>query len=349
MKQRESYCAFGSRHAFLMALFVVFTVFGVLGCGGGGGSSSDGGSNGPPPNILPGTDPLTVNISSIEAGTCPAAPGGSAVVTILLNVLDKQGNQLTDVDLSAANFLVTVDGVAVPASALSVAFNPLLNDILAVSLISDSSGSLSTADLTNIENAQVGFIRGLDASDAAQVIKFKAAVQVMQAYTTDKNALELAAKADFSLNTGPGTWLFSAINQGLADTNVRFEDSKAIIAISDGGVFGDPVGDPPAGTNAVINLAKSFGIPIYTIGLGSNINDDVLRPLAEQTKGIYYKTDLTTALDEVYNSIGTTLVEGWRIQYSQSIQTGNPDSIVVRVTNAAGETGSDTEAVTLCP
>lgn len=126
----------------------------------------------------------------------------------------------------------------------------------------------------------------------------------------------------------------TAIGMGLATAVNRLKDSKAlskvIILLTDGvnnAGFVDPT--------TAAGLAASYGIKTYTIGLGSNgnamapvainrdgtfrygltrveIDEDLLRSVAEQTGGIYFRATDNQKLEAIYdeiNKLETTEVE----------------------------------------
>ncbi|MGB0259874.1 MAG: vWA domain-containing protein [Flavobacteriaceae bacterium] len=126
----------------------------------------------------------------------------------------------------------------------------------------------------------------------------------------------------------------TAIGMGLATAVNRLKDSKAlskvIILLTDGvnnAGFVDPT--------TAAGLAASYGIKTYTIGLGSNgnamapvainrdgtfrygltrveIDEELLRSVAEQTGGIYFRATDNQKLEAIYdeiNKLETTEVE----------------------------------------
>lgn len=150
--------------------------------------------------------------------------------------------------------------------------------------------------------------------------------------TSDKavvaNALEILNYEGAVINDG------TAIGMGLATAVNRLKDSKAlskvIILLTDGvnnAGFVDPT--------TAAGLAASYGIKTYTIGLGSNgnamapvginrdgtfrygltrveIDEELLRSVAEQTGGVYFRATDNQKLEAIYdeiNKLETTEVE----------------------------------------
>ena len=115
----------------------------------------------------------------------------------------------------------------------------------------------------------------------------------------------------------------TAIGMGIANAVTRLKDSKAkskvIILLSDGS---NNKGDISPLTAA--EIAKSFGIRVYTIGVGTNglapypyptaagvqyinmpveIDESTLSKIAETTDGSYFRATSTSKLKEVYHEI----------------------------------------------
>ncbi|RTL47377.1 MAG: VWA domain-containing protein [Sphingobacteriales bacterium] len=114
----------------------------------------------------------------------------------------------------------------------------------------------------------------------------------------------------------------TAIGSGLATSVDRLRNStnksKVIILLTDGVDFGGQI--PP---DVALNMAKLYGIKVYTIGVGSNanriddnhnplsnvtsspldFNEGLLKQLAAETGGQYYHATDNAALQNIYKSI----------------------------------------------
>ena len=288
--------------------------------------------------ILPPTPSgdLTVNITSFDTSNCAANEVG-----VVLNVLDEKGNQLTDAELAIGNFDVTYDGGPVPPN--TAAYRAVTKP-LSIAFVMDSSGSLSQDERRTIENSVAEFVLNLEADDAAEVIKFKDTIAVMQDFTTDKQALANAALAPFPNPAQTGSVLYEAITQGIWDAEPQ-GGIKAVIAITDG----DATDNPPFTLTEVLNEAERTGIPVYTIGLGRLLNPALLDEIAGKTDGIYYDLPISAAIFQAYESLQVVLRNEWVLSFIQPLPLGGSHDIGVDVTYA-GVSGSDSKTmVPLCP
>jgi Mg-chelatase subunit ChlD len=208
----------------------------------------------------------------------------------------------------------------------------------------DASGSLSRDERTTIENSVAEFVLNLEANDAAEVIKFKDTIAVMQAFTTDKRALANAALAPFPNPAQTGSVLYEAITQGIWDAEVQ-SGIKAVIAITDG----DATDNPPFTLTEVLNEAERTGIPVYTIGLGRLLNPALLDEIAMETGGIYYDLPISASIFQAYSSLQVVLRNEWILSFIQPLPLGGTHDIGVDVTYA-GTSGSDLKTmIPLCP
>lgn len=138
--------------------------------------------------------------------------------------------------------------------------------------------------------------------------------------TTDQDILEesladLEIISGFSSSTAIGIGLSTALNR-LEESDAK---SKIVILISDG-VNNHGIITP----ETAANVAEEMDIRVYTIGIGSTgvveiprviqgrtfvqrargeLDEELLRAIAEQTGGRYYRAQNSTQLEEIYSEI----------------------------------------------
>jgi VWFA-related protein len=214
----------------------------------------------------------------------------------------------------------------------------------------DYSGSLQdTPDaLNDMQNGLVSFVQSLQASDRAEIIKFGTTSQVVQAFTSDKTALGAAILSQ--VDVGLDTLLFDTVNLAVNNTGAETNPRKAVIVITDGK---DEGGNPPISPFSsstlldVINNANLKGVPIFTIGLGSNVNISNLTDMADQTGGHFFESQVSDNLNTIYQQIGSILFENqYVIDYSGGLTP--LQSAFLTITANTTITGSDTKLIT-CP
>ncbi|MDR0228262.1 MAG: VWA domain-containing protein [Flavobacteriaceae bacterium] len=159
-------------------------------------------------------------------------------------------------------------------------------------------------------------------SDRIGIVIYAAEAYTKTPVTSDKtlllNALEdIRYSNDLRDGTAIGVGLATAVNR-LKDSPAK---SKIIILLTDG-VNNSGTVDP----KLAASIAKEFGIKVYTIGIGTNglaespvgikpngelvyekipveIDEQLMKSIAKETKGKYFRATDTKSLKEIYNEI----------------------------------------------
>ena len=205
----------------------------------------------------------------------------------------------------------------------------------------DSSGSMSWNDPTNLRlTATNNFINKMNASsDQAGAVDWDDAVQGTQALTSNFTQVQTFIN---TIDADGGTNLNAGLNASniLLDNGGRAGTSHVIIFLTDGEGDYNPSGS--AGSEA--DYAASKGYIIYSVGLGTGIDNTTLIDMATATGGQYYFADNASALDPIFNAIFqqiTTTANNIVVtdnipSYMQLV--GDPSVVPSRVTNADGST-----------
>jgi Ca-activated chloride channel family protein len=240
---------------------------------------------------------------------------GVAVVSLNVTVSDSQQHFITD--LEQGDFTVLEDGAKQELIYFSKTHLPM-----ALSLLIDTSASMEERLLV-AQDAAVGFAQRVRPEDLAQVVDFDSRVQVTQAFTSDKAALEKAIR---STSSGGSTSLYNAVYialKELAKVKVSSPDDvrrQAIVVLSDGEDTTSLVS-----FEEVMELAKRSETAIYTIGLqpreqsalkGFREAEFVLRQLAQETGGRSFFVQKAEELTGVYGQISDELSSQYTMGYA---------------------------------
>jgi Mg-chelatase subunit ChlD len=178
---------------------------------------------------------------------------------------------------------------------------------LDVVLVLDRSGSMAGPYLADAKTAAKDFADNLVSNSEVGVVSFSDSSRVdlgmtlMNSYgnkTPVHNAID-------SLEDGG----YTAMGEGMGDANdllVNYGRSgtrKVMIVLTDGETN---TGDDQDGEDA-IDFANDNAITIYTIGLGSSLDEALLRHIASETRGAYYNAPDSSDLSEIYNTIAQEL------------------------------------------
>lgn len=186
----------------------------------------------------------------------------------------------------------------------------------------DISGSMTERDfvpnrLEAAKKVAENFVRTRE-GDRIGVTIFSNISFTLTPVTTDYN---MVLQQISQINSGYLEEEGTAIGSGLATSIDRLRYSKAksriIILLTDGMDFGGKI-SPDIATS----MAKTFGIKVYTVGIGSNkvvndndpfgdpggrkleFNPELLKNIARQTGGQYFQAGDNKTLQKVYESIG---------------------------------------------
>ncbi len=183
----------------------------------------------------------------------------------------------------------------------------------------DVSGSMSY-DIGTAKQAVNSFIDALDEKDRAGLVQFNGFSQILSELTTDKNSLKSKVS---SLSTSGGT----AIHKGLSDaltvlnksSNTDENTYKMIIILSDGY---DSVSSYESTYSGLINTAVNNNIVVYTVGIGSTVDTNLLTRIAGDTNGGYYHANSASEIIRIFEDI-----------QQEEIVVTNTSSLLINVPN----------------
>lgn len=179
---------------------------------------------------------------------------------------------------------------------------PLGDGRLDVALIIDESGSMSGATIAAAQNAALTFLSELNPKGAqVAVVSFDTNATVLQPLTTD---LRGVVRAIGRLKAGGQTNYVDALYKGrqeLTGASSRPGVPRVVVMMTDG----KPT--TTDGLDAAAQSLKATGATVYTIGLGSTINDDILKNTVASRPDLYYAAPTDAQLALVYRNIARSL------------------------------------------
>ena len=262
-------------------------------------------------------DPSTDTATTRRVDTQNAGAGSE----VLINQIDTSGFPKVNIfatvlkggepvnGLTAADFRVREDEVdQEPLTVL-----PKLVALNAVVTV-DTSGSIKKA-LPEVQQAASSFIDILGAEDKFTVIGFAREVKVLSS-SGDK----AKAKAAIEQTVARGD---TALYDAIYETVSRLKDvkgRKAAILLTDG------VDDNGEGKQLSkhsiddgLRLAKEVNVPVFTVGLGAEVDEKILKRIATETGAKYFLAPKSSDLKQLYDVIGKQLMGQYSIQYSSNL------------------------------
>jgi VWFA-related protein len=241
----------------------------------------------------------------------PAAQDVAYDVNVYLSVVDSAGNPIKD--MTADSFTVTEDSQKVDIADLAL----VTDDPVNVVLVMDTSGSMGGTGINSAKTAASNFVTGLGAEDRVAAITFDNTIKTLIDFTTDhKAARDQIALVD--VVRGSGTCLYDAAYQAIQMASTLPSGRRAVILFTDGvdetsnhGICSSHTADD------VIDIASEGGTrtPVYTLGMGTRIDANNLKRLAEMTGGRTLYSPDPSQLDAMFLRLADQLRSQYKLTY----------------------------------
>jgi VWFA-related protein len=249
-------------------------------------------------------------------------------IVLYLTVTDAKENSvlgLTDREVS-----VLLDGRPQKITSLKSAIQG--GEFLAVALLFDRSGSLRNS-LDQTKAAAIDFARRMSMNDQLAVISFDDRVRIDAPFSNDRGAIENAVRG---IDTGRDTALYDAVLAALELFQGVSTKRQAILILSDGKDT-----KSRSGRDDALAAAKKNGVPIFSLGLGDSLNEDLLSKLAAETGGQFVKAARAEELMRLYQKIADRLKNQYRLAFVTEFgQDDRWHKLLVRVKDEVESTDS---------
>ncbi len=202
-------------------------------------------------------------------------------------------SSITDKKYEAIDIIVAVD---VSTSMLADDFKPNRLEV---------SKSIINSFIDNRQHDRIG------------IVAFAGESFTQSPLTRDKKTLKVLINSLYAGMLADGTALGVGLSSAIAKFKGSNSKSKVIILLTDG-VNNTGIISPETS----LELAKSSGIKIYSIGIGDPYSEDYdaefLNSAAQISAGMYYNADNPEALNNIYNKIDqlekNTIIEKQSVQ-----------------------------------
>lgn len=244
------------------------------------------------------------------------------VVSLLATVHDRHGRLIDN--LTASDFVLKEDGVP-----QQIRYFARETDLpLTIGLLIDTSRS-QTEVLEKERNASTTFLNQVlrEGKDKAFIVEFDERVQVLQGLTSSRSELS-SALGQLTIPDRAATLLYSAIQQSSEKLMSKQPNRKALIVLTDGVAYKDPVSIGAAIESAqradTILYAIRFSGPVRSyrpvkmavIGAMKERGKAELGRMTKETGGMSYGVTKTRTIDVVYSQIEDELRNQYSIGYT---------------------------------
>jgi tight adherence protein C len=227
--------------------------------------------------------------------------------------------------LNPSDFVVTEDGQSVGTIHSYSLFSSAQRPPLALVIALDASASMAEGGkLVGAKNAAKAFISQLRQVDRVEIISFGDQVGVVVPFTNDRAAL---SRGIDSLAPKGAPVFFDATDRAVTDV-LKEPGTRMVSIITDGQDMASQDKLAPA-----LDHARKAQVPIYTIGLGPNVDESMLTRMASETAGRYFKAPTANDLMSVFQLLAVDIANQYEVTYfsPQSLVVGKQVSVVIQV------------------
>lgn len=216
-------------------------------------------------------------------------------------------NDKSVLGISETELDLYIDDVSQKISSLQSALEG--GEFLAVGLVIDRSGSMKES-MPQTKEAAANFVKRMSEGDHMALVTFDDLVRVDADFSKDK---DLITKAINDISLGRDTALYDGVGKSLELLEKMATKRQAIIVLSDGK-------DNRSQTNKekILAEAKKRNISLFTIGLGTDIDESSLIELAGETGGNFFKAAEPGDLLLLYQTIADQLNNQYKLIFSSS-------------------------------
>jgi VWFA-related protein len=254
-----------------------------------------------------------------------AKPGGgtayldaAAEAVRMLKQTDGRKAVLVMTDGVDMNSRTTLDQVIDEAKALGVPIytlgvgEPGKNEPVTTVLVLDHSGSMKAkandsdnkSKIEALKDAASRFVDLMRPTAKTTLLPFSTKVEMPQPFSTEKDDLK---RSIMRLQPDGGTLLYDATYEGIETlVAARPAGKKAVVVLTDGK---DESPGSRRSDETVIERAREAGVPLHMLGLGTpkEINQPVMRRMAEETGGSYHHAENQQKLYDIFEKLSIDL------------------------------------------
>jgi VWFA-related protein len=259
--------------------------------------------------------------------------GDSYTVSVLLSALDSE--QLPIPELTAQDFSVMEDSQPVELDEVE-----MMRDLpISVILVMDVSGSMQGNRLDMAKTAISQFIKSLYRGDEIAIYSFNEEIQEVVSLTDDLNQARDTFESA-QIYAGGGTCLFDATYHAAQRASDLPEGRQAVVVLSDG--YDTINGSDTCSTYTVadiLSLSEELDqhIPIYTIGVGTDIDSESLGAIAEEMGGTFTQSTANSDLPQLFEQLANRLSSEYQLTYTSTNEPGK-HGLTVSVRGLSAET-----------
>jgi VWFA-related protein len=239
-----------------------------------------------------------VTLSQIDKSNFPN-------IDVYVSIVDSSGKPIEGIEQTA--FTVTENKTSVKITDFPPTGQQRSGPINTVLVIDHSSSMDSGGKMDGAKEAAINYVQLMDQASQTCLISFGDQVEKILDFTTDKNRLIAAIN---HIATWGGTAFYDATYMALEELQ-GISGRNVVLALTDG------LENQSSHTiDTVIQYATEQNLPVYTVGLGSDVDAAGLERLALQTSGKYAFSPTAQELAALYGLRAAQIQQEYRLSYT---------------------------------
>lgn len=213
-------------------------------------------------------------------------------------------------------------------------------------LLIDTSGSMQGSPIQDARSAAANFVADLNQDDQVAVAEFNEQMAYISEFTNDHEQVSQKLNLINAENLA-STCLYDTLYSAVQKSATLESGRRAITLLTDGQDYKSGSTCSIHTLDDVINLAADGNtqVPIYTIGLGDEINEKELKRLSEMTGGLYYYSPSSSDLQSIFSTLASQLSSQYIASYTSTSAPGS--HVVVLEMKYANQTVQDSQGFLL--
>lgn len=157
------------------------------------------------------------------------------------------------------------------------------------------------------------------------------------------------------INAGDGTPLYDAIYKGARLAREEAHNSRRVVIVMTDGVDEDRQGTAEAGSvvydrDSVIVELRELNVPVFTVGLGDEIDSPFLQRVANTTGGTYQNAPTAEALAGIFTEVASQLKVKYDLAFTSATDSdGEQHNLTVDVSTPQGNASDSVPFQALFP
>lgn len=195
---------------------------------------------------------------------------------------------------------------------------------LNINMVADISGSMDGGPLSSAQYVMSNFLENVQfgIGDQVELTLFSNGVYTAQPFTNDKQSIVTQINNLYTQNM---TSLYDALYVAVNRTAIQ-NGAKCVIAFTDG-----KDNYSQCSPDQVIDVAQRYNIPIFIIGVGSDVETSILENIAQSTNGYYTHINNVGDMGQIYQAVYRTQKELYVLQYEISNATSQLVTQSIRI------------------